>query len=254
MKGLIYKDMLLMRSKWRFLIITSFLCVFVGILFIISSKCGNIARLSESMAPSLKTEADIMIASSLPNYIYYLILFLPMAASEAISTCFGSDSDSSFSKVFHSVPLSPAKKVGSRFISVILCLCVGLAASTISAVTVGILSDSYTVTKLLFVVLYCFCITLSFFSAVTMLDYINGGKSTEKNFIIVSLVLAACFAAALIILTDKHYTVEMFLKLIQKAKENAAVIRALFVCAAAAVTAVSYFVSVKAVRRKTGRL
>jgi len=40
----------------------------------------------------------------------------------------------------------------------------------------------------------------------------------------------------------------------QRAKENAAAVRAVFVCAAAAVTAVSYFVSVKAVRRKTGRL
>ena len=254
MKGLIYKDMLLMRSKWRFLIVTSFLCVFVGILFVISSKYGNIARLSEAMAASVKTEDDKMIVSSLPNYIYYLILFLPMAASEAISTCFGSDSDSSFSKVFYSVPLSPAQKVSSRFISVIMCLCVGLTASTISAVTVGILSDSYTVTKLLSVVLYCFCTALSFFSAVTMLDYINGGKSTEKNYVIVFLALTACFIAAEVILTCKHITLGMILQLMQRAKENAAAVRAVFVCAAAAVTAVSYFVSVKAVRRKTGRL
>ncbi len=254
MKGLIYKDMLLMRSKWRFLIITSFLCIFVGILFVISSKYGNIARLSESMASSLKTEADRAIAASLPNFIYYLILLLPMAASEAISVCFKADSDSCFPKVFYSVPLTPAEKVGSRFVTVFLCLSVGLCASTISAITVGILSDSYTVGKVLSVVLYCFCITMSFFSAVTMLDFINGGKSTEKNYIIMFLVLGACFIAAEIILTNKHYTTEMILQSIQRAKENAAVVRAVFVCAAAAVTAVSYFVSVKAVSRKTGRL
>ena len=68
------------------------------------------------------------------------------------------------------------------------------------------------------------------------------------------LALSACFIAAEVILTRKHITLGMILQLMQRAKENAAVIRVLFVCAAAAVTAVSYYISVKAVRRKTGRL
>lgn len=177
MAGLIRKDMYCLRNILKtFLIVTT--CVIVlSVLFIVSARCGNIAKgIAEMEAEGELGEELFYSFFQVP---IWLTLFIPSAFLSMIVECFKEDRKAGFAKMMFSMPLSDQKIVGSRYLSCLLFALLGLAGSFLAAVFVSLASDTFSLQKLTG---YVFCFSgalLIYMSFVMFMLYLLGAEKAD---------------------------------------------------------------------------
>ena len=177
MVGLIRKDMYCLKKNLKV-----FLCVTIGImvlsvLFIISSKCGNVARGMEQMKREQKFSSETVI--SIYQCVIWLTLFIIIAFIGMIIECFKEDRKAGFRKQLLSMPISSYKIVCSRYISCMLFSVVSVCAALISAMCVSIPTDMFSFAKLASCVISFASILLIYMSIVMCLIYLVGSEYAD---------------------------------------------------------------------------
>ena len=116
MRGLLLKDYYCLKRKLFVWGVTIFATTAVCVMFMISTKTGNVAVLYEKIANS-EDSMDAAIIPFLTRIVLILFLLLPVAASfDLMQYVFTDDKTASFYKVASSLPLSRHKRVGERYI------------------------------------------------------------------------------------------------------------------------------------------
>lgn len=177
MTGLIQKDMYCLRKilKTFFLVTTG--VIVLSVLFIVSSRCGNIAKGIEEM--KAENEIGEELFYSFFQIPIWLTLFIPVAFLSMIVECFKEDRKAGFAKMMLSMPLSDRKIVGSRYLSCLLFALLGLAGSFLAAFFVSLASDTFSLQKLIG---YVFCFSgalLIYMSFVMFMLYLLGVERAD---------------------------------------------------------------------------
>lgn len=139
MIGLIRKDMYCLRKNLKLLLGVTAGVIVIALLYILSSKYGNIARGYEVMAEeSFLKKEDLL---GMTKVVVYFSLLVPIAFLGTIVECFKEDWKAGFYKCMMSMPLNDAKRVGSRYVSCLLFALVGMAGSMLAAFLISLVSE-----------------------------------------------------------------------------------------------------------------
>ncbi|MBO4670093.1 MAG: ABC-2 transporter permease [Lachnospiraceae bacterium] len=118
MKGILIKDVYCLKRKLFYWGITVFMAGAVCLMFVISSKHGNLAKFfaewENTEDPESAADAVFMIPF-LCKWVLSIFLLLPLAAAfDLVQSVFTDDENASFYKVAASLPVSRFERVGAR--------------------------------------------------------------------------------------------------------------------------------------------
>ncbi len=136
MKGLIYKDFLCLRKNMRTFLLVSVGALIVGIMFLLSSKYGNMAK--ELALMEQDTEMEGLITTKAMEIGMWFVVLLPIGFITDIHQCFKEDARVGFHKVLSGAALSHGQIVGSRYLTTLIYGGIGMAVALICAFFVNL--------------------------------------------------------------------------------------------------------------------
>ena len=130
MKGLLIKDVYCLKRKLFYWGITVFMAGAVCVMFVISTKHGNLAKLFTEWRnvedPESAEDAAFMIPF-LSKEVLSIFLLLPLAAAfDLVQSVFTDDKNASFYKVASSLPVTRFERVGARAVLIGTALASGM--------------------------------------------------------------------------------------------------------------------------------
>ena len=141
MRGLLLKDYYCLKRKLFVWGVTVLATTIVCVMFMISTKTGNIALIYDKMANS-EDSMDAALIPFLTRIVLTMFLLLPVAASfDLIQYVFMDDKTASFYKVASSLPLSRYRRVGERYLLLGIVIAVSFAVDAVLLVLVKLTSD-----------------------------------------------------------------------------------------------------------------
>lgn len=257
MKGLLIKDLYCLKKQIPFYIRATLGVLIVSVLFILSSKYGNIA-LVLSQVDNAKEEAALSVLTY--DIAILASLFIPIALGEMVTECFVSDSKASFEKVFYVLPVNNYKKVAGRYIVALLYIGLGSVCSLLVGTLLVLFSDIYTMFMVARIIVILSMCMIVFMSIVLCADYYAGGRKC-------TMVTTGVFLGMFVVLYG--YIASVMFRMPEEEMEKASIMAAeklyvflregtydifILVFVAVVCLAISYFMSVKALERKTGKL
>lgn len=256
MTGLIKKDMYcLKKNLLQFLLVTAGVIV-LSVMFIISSKSGNVALGIEQM----KVENDGMSEADFYGIFQIAVwaaLFIPIAFVGVVAECFKEDRKAGFYKYMMTLPLSETKLVGSRYISLLLFMAVGLVGSCTAAAFVSLVSDYFQLVRLLSIIFTFAGAMLVYMSIVMLLLYALG---TERADFIQCAPFVVVFVAGIAVMGSKMSSMSeneldgYFGKLVNELSDIIAKNGIIFIGIALVCVAVSYLISCKMLKQRRGNI
>lgn len=257
MKGLLIKDFYCLRNQLRFFFFITLGVVLVSIMFILSSKYGNVAVVVTNMQKDPKQE---FLTAYLYDVVLILNLFIPMALGERVTECFVLDHKSAFGKVLFILPVSNYRKVGSRYIAALLYILLGMSCSFMAGIITSIFVGSYTFSMILRIIITLMAVMVIFMSAVLCLNFYVGGQKSPAVANVVYLSVLVVGYVSFVLQFEKmsenemqqffHKVSEGFHSYLEHASWEIAVLALVaFLC-----LGLSYILSVKAIGRKRGTI
>lgn len=189
MKGLIIKDLMCLRKQRITLIFTVISIIVIGILYIISARCGNIYLANQEMI-----EVNGLSQSELYDVctlVFILFMLLPIALVGDSATVFIYDGKAGFANVSSSLPVSLNKRVLAKYITVVLMLGIGVALDIVIAFIFSIFTDMLTFTDLVGIIISSASLLSIYGSINILLCFIFGyGKEDWASCFTVLLMIA----------------------------------------------------------------
>lgn len=256
MSGLIKKDMYCLKKNLRMFLLVTVGVIVLSVMFIISAQSGNVAQGISQM----KAENDGMSEADFYGMFQmavWAVLFIPIAFVGMIVECFKEDRKAGFYRYMMTLPLSEAKLVGSRYISLLMFMVTGVAGSCIAAVFVSLVSDYFELGKLLSIILTFAAVLLVYMSIVMLLLYIFG---TERADFIQCAPFVAAFIAVVVVMAGKISSIPenqldgYFGRFIEELSDIIARNGILFMGIAIVCAAVSYLISCKMLKQRRGNI
>ena len=247
MKGLIIKDLYCLKKQF---IMFSFIItgvVAVAIMFVLSEQFGNLR-----FAVSDMKAAGFDITSIVKISVMFFML-LPLVCTGNIADSFTDDRAASFYKTAASLPVSPEKRVLSKFVTAVLFLAVGLAVDIAMAAVISSVSDIIEFSKCAGTLVSLSAFMLIFMSFVILLNY-AGVPSMYSTFIpvgaavIIILALKIKDISAALFSDDVSSLARAFRALINAFESRSHI----FIFAALIIAAGCWFISVCLAKRKRG--
>ena len=173
MIGLIYKDLCCLRKNIKIFILVTLVVIVLSVLFIFSMQYGNIATFIRTEGISEEEFFNLF------QVAIWAILILPIAAASMIQECYKEDKRVNFSKCLNSLPVKPETIVGSRYLSGVAYLMLGLIGSVVASFFISVATDEFS-----FGQLTAYCITfmaglLVYEAFVMFVLYIADGKKAD---------------------------------------------------------------------------
>lgn len=191
MKGLIQKDLYCLRRGLKTFILVSIGVIAISVLFILSARYGNVAKGIEEM----KIENNMGEKEFYAIYqgFIWCVLALPMSFLGIIAECFKEDKKAGFSRLLLCLPLSEGKIVGSRYISSLLLAGASLADSFLAGFFVSLVSDVFSLQKILGYILCLNAGLLVYTSLQMFLTYAFGAERADLIQCAPSVILLVFF-------------------------------------------------------------
>lgn len=192
MTGLIRKDLYCLRKNLKIFFGVTIGVIVIAVLFILSSRFGNVAKGIEEM----KVENDMgeEIFYSLFQIAIWLVLLIPVSFLSMIVECFKEDKKAGFGKYLFTLPLRESQMVAGRYASCMLFAVVGLMGSFLAAFFVSLVSDFFSFAKLSGYVLCFSAALLVYMSLVMFLLYLFGAQKADLiQCVPFVILLIACF-------------------------------------------------------------
>ena len=176
MKGLIIRDLLCLKREIKMFIIISVMIIVTAILFIISSKVGNIANVIDEIK-KIENSADAQFMLNIIKVPILFTLFIPAAFIANITDCFKEDGKAGFDKVLLNMPVSLHKRIGGRYLSCTILAVASLMISFIAAFLVSLVSEDFSLGQMIGCALSFNSIILIYMSIVlVLLFFFKPGK------------------------------------------------------------------------------
>jgi len=139
MKGLIIKDFICLRKQMSMFVMLTILTIVVTILFVLSSRYGNLAiAIDEMIANGDMDQAGLVDAAS---FAIMMFMFIPIAAVTDIGFIFKEDSKAGFASVAAVMPLTINQRVTARYCTVFSVLGVGIIIDSIMCFLLSLFTD-----------------------------------------------------------------------------------------------------------------
>lgn len=200
MRGLIIKDMYILKKHIRTFIFVSVGVMVLGILFALSSRYGNVAdKINDIKAQGGKPE----LIFEMNMCLIWAVIIIPMAFAVMVEHCFIKDSAAGFGKVAGALPLSNVKIVASRYITSIVISLISLAVSFFVGAMVTVASTGYSYKKVVCCTAFIFSVLVIYNAIVMPLYYFFGGNKAGTIMIIPFIVAYVAAGAAIMNLADE---------------------------------------------------
>ena len=177
MKGLIIKDFYCLKKEVLLYLGTTIAVCVLSVLFVLSTKYGNIA---DAIADIQKTE--MITAESLikmTDFMILLAIVLPIALMGCITECFKADKKADYSKVLYSFPMNCKEIVGSRYLTCIIFSGGCIVSSVFCGIIISSVSETIVFTKLLGCIISFCAGFLIYMSLVMFLLYFFEAKCAD---------------------------------------------------------------------------
>jgi len=179
-RGLVLKDMYCLKKNLTLFFGVTIGVIVISLLYILSSKYGNIATEYEAMQKmeSVSSEEAAMFQGTTKAVVYFS-LFVPIAFLGTIVECFKEDLKAGYYKTMMSLPLSDAKIVGSRYLSCMLFTVVAIIGSVVTAFLVSLVEKDMPLENSLKYILLFTTVLLVYISLVMFLLYLFGARKAD---------------------------------------------------------------------------
>lgn len=253
MRGLVLKDFICLKKNLKMFTFVTLGVIAIAVMFILSSRFGNIAHGLNNYDSTDTMDKDILI--SMIELSMHFILVIPMAFVGNIIDCFIEDRKAEFYKNLLCMPLNNYEIVGARYISLALYVLVGLLCSGLAAFCMCICSDTLVFKEMFSVVLFIgglFIIDAAF--GITCIYGLGArwGRIACVIPIVVFFVIGIFMGDKAMQkyehLPDETYIMILFDKIKNLLTDNGVIV----VMTALAVLVCSYFVSVVILKKKRG--
>lgn len=177
MKGLIYKDFMCLRKNLRTFALVSVGALIVGIMFLLSSKYGNLAK--ELALIAQDSEMEGLITMNAMEIGMWFVVLLPIGFITDVHQCFKEDARVGFGKVLSGVALSHGQIVGSRYLTTLIYGGVGMAVALICAFFVNLVPMDMELGNLFVGTLTITAIAFLYMSFYLFMVYLCGTRRAE---------------------------------------------------------------------------
>jgi len=257
MKGLILKDVMCLKHQLQVFVFVIIGVVFTSILFVLSARYGNLAMAGKEM---LRTEqATDIDVKNLASVALVLFMLLPIATVGDMANVFEADGKAGFYRLAGALPLPISKRLLARFLAIYALFGIGTLLDVILAFILSRLTDLIRFRDFLGIILSGASV-MSIYSALVIFFCIllgYDGQTYAQVFSLLSMALALIlcnlnYFRSLIksIMTDQSgmFDMAVFWRPLDFIKEKSWIL----VLIAAAVSIVSYCISLKVAVRKRG--
>ncbi len=177
MKGLIYKDFLCLRKNMRIFILVSVGALIVGVMFLLSSKYGNMAV--ELALIEQDSEMEGLITTKAMEIGMWFVVLLPIGFITDVHQCFKEDARVGFHKVLSGVALSHGQIVGSRYLTTLIYGGIAMAVALICAFLVQLVPMDMEMGNLFLGALTITAIAFLYMSFYLFMVYLCGTRMAE---------------------------------------------------------------------------
>lgn len=177
MKGLIYKDFMCLRKNLRTFILVSLGALAVGVMFLLSSKYGNLAK--ELALVAQDSEMEGLITMKAMESSMWFIVILPIGFITDVHHCFKEDARVGFGKVLSGAALSHRQIVGSRYLTALIYGGVGMAVALVCAFFISLVPMDMELGNLFVGTMTFIAIAFLYMSFYLFMVYLCGTKRAE---------------------------------------------------------------------------
>lgn len=197
MKGLIIKDLYILKKSLRVFLAVSVGVMVLGILFMLSCRYGNIARFMDSNSMELNSIGEEAFFAVYKGAIL-MVLIIPMAFLSMIKECFKEDDKAGFGKVLGTIPVTERETVTARYLTLLMLSGIGIVSSAFTGFMVSLATPEYSLSMILGYTCSIFCIILIYIMLVMPLFYYFGGKHAD-NILLLPLIIGYFMIAFFVI-------------------------------------------------------
>ncbi|MCR5282978.1 MAG: ABC-2 transporter permease [Lachnospiraceae bacterium] len=257
MKGLILKDIMCLKHQLQVFVFVMIGVVFTSILFVLSARYGNLAMAGQEMLRA--EQASDIDVNNLASVALVLFMLLPIATVGDMANVFQADGKAGFYRIAGALPLPISKRLLAKFLTIYALFGIGTLLDVTLAGILSLLTDLIRFRDFLGIILSAASV-MSIYSALVIFFCILLGYGSQAYAQIFSLLLMAItlilcnlgYFRSLIqsIMTDQTGAFDMavFWRPLDFIKEKSWIL----VLIAAALSIVSYSISLKAAVRKRG--
>lgn len=171
MAGLIYKDICCLKKSLRIFVVITLGTIGMAVLFILSMKYGNVAKITTIMS---QEEFFEFFQVSI-----WCVLILPIASSAMIQECFKEDTKANFQKCLYTLPVKEEIVVGSRYLTGVNCLFLGFLGTLVASGSIALTTDAFRFTQLLAYSVTFLAILIVYEAFVMFVLYTVNGKKAD---------------------------------------------------------------------------
>lgn len=139
MKGLIIKDFLCLKKQLSMFVMLVLMTVIVTVLFVLSSKYGNLALAKNEMLETGQIDQAGLVDAA--SFAVMLFLLVPIAAVTDIGSIFKEDAKAGFASIAAVMPLTIRQRVTARYFTVFSILVAGIIIDGIMCFLLSLFTD-----------------------------------------------------------------------------------------------------------------
>lgn len=257
MKGLMIKDLMCLRKQMILFayIVTGVLVL--SVMFVLSARYGNIAAANRSMMTE-NNLSDINI-KNLSTTALILFMLIPIAMVGDVTTIFKMDGKAGFSSISSILPLSVAKRVMAKYLTVFVMFGIGVTVDIAISFVLSELTDIISFGEFFGIIISAASLMIIYGALVILFCFLFGyGKEdfailASWAVILITAILANIKKVKSIVTSisaNNSDSIDFISDFMNFLKYKYFILLAIAVI----VTAVSYFVSVEIAKRKRGIL
>lgn len=246
MKGLMLKDLYILKRNLLTCLTVTVGVILLSILFVLSSRYGNIADILVKLKAEPQGEEQFFASFRVG---ILLLLILPTGCLFMINNGFIEDTKAGFYKVQTSLPVTAAQIVGARYLSFLILAGICLTGAFAAEFFVSLATDAFPFGKTCLQIFNIFCVLLIYNLAEMPLYYYFGSKRIE---ILLCLPLVIFYAFFSIYIMTNAAAAEQIIKTGMKLARQISTRQTAFYILCLIFTLASYFFSCLIYKKKEG--
>lgn len=246
MRGMLYRELCLRKRAYIINLFALLFFMILGILCMVSLRCGNLKQFSATAKPVLYY---------IFTYAAELVVILVLCADCGV---IASDYKCKWNRFGYTLPLSEKEIAGEKFLFLGISFVIGVILSIIYAAIIGALADRPMDLKVFgnMMLVAAFSLVISMVQIPMLFKYKTSGAVSARITLFFSVIYAVLVLSAMRFISkhkaenDDELIEKYVVPLFNKVKGMLGELRLIFVFAALAAAVISWFLAVKALKRR----
>ena len=185
MKGLIIKDIMCLKKQLKTFIYVIVSVMIISVMYVFSARFGNLALAGSVMLDS--NDLTFTDVKNLGSLALVLFMLLPIVSVGDMVNVFDADGKSGFYKVAGALPVSAAKRLLARYITIYALFGLGVLIDILIAIILSFLTDLISFREFLGIILSTASV-MSIYSALAIFFCLLLGYGKEQYAQVFSLI------------------------------------------------------------------